>query len=77
MLHLFCVALNNNSFLLSVFVQTPVVLIPSYFLILKCGRLEGLTEEMAEHRFWNFTFIWFFVVVGHYLRMKALATVVI
>ena len=42
-----------------------------------CGELEGLSEYYSYIRFINLAFIWFFVHIGHYLRMKDLATVVI
>ena len=68
MLHIFVQAINNNSFMTNLFVQTPIVAVPGYFLIFKCGRLEGLTEARCFDRYLNLLIIQFIIHVGHYFR---------
>jgi hypothetical protein len=77
MLLCFVQGINNNSFLTNLVVKTPVVLIPAYLLLKKCGDLEGLSETGFQIRYLNLVLILLILHGAHYLRQKELCIVVI
>jgi hypothetical protein len=68
LLLIFIQALNNNSFLTNLIVQSAVSLYPMYQVIQQCGYKEGVDDLVVGGRFINFIELLCFIHFGQYLR---------